>query len=445
MNKARFIAVLLASTMLLSGCSYMPSWAGGAKPKKPKEEGERITVLPVEEDLKPDALLQTKELKLPSVQKNEEWSAHSGMFASDSSNLAGSSFDNSESASAGDGTDYESTLLISPVVGGGLVYAIDAVGTISAHEQADISHKKWESKGVSEEDESPILGGGLAYNAGVLYAVSGRGLVVAMDAASGKELWNKSLHVPFRSAPKVSGGKLFMTTIDNQLYVLSTANGDLAWTQRGISETTELMNTVSPAVAGDMVVVPYSSGEIYVLYAPDGKEVWSTSLSVGKRVQSNAIFSGIGGDPVVDGSVIFTVSSGGTLSVKSLSAGQSVWELPVGSTNTPWVAGDYVFLLTSENTLLGLFKYDGHIRWSLKLPSYEDEEKKQDKITWKGPVLVDGKLAVVGSNGQLVLVDATDGKIVQTKSIPEGIYTSPVVAGGRMYLMGQDATLYSLQ
>lgn len=445
MINLRLAAVLLTSAFALSGCSSLPSWMGGEKAQKPKEAGERITVLPVDEDLQPDPSLQKTEFKLPQPQKNEEWSTHSGMFTSQNSHLAGSAYDDISSATAGDGEDFEHTLLVTPIVGGGFVYAMDAIGTISAHDMSDIDKVRWESQGVSQDDDMPILGGGLAYADGKLFATSGRGLVVAMDAATGKELWRKSLLVPFRSAPIVSGNKLFATTIDNQIYVLNTADGEVSWSQRGISETTELMNTVSPAVAGDMVVVPYSSGEVYVLYVPDGKEVWSASLSGGKRVQANALFSGIGGDPVVDGSVVFTVSSGGMLSVKALASGQKVWDLPVGSTNTPWVAGDYVFVLTSDNILLGLQKFNGHIRWSTRLASYQDEEKKKDKITWRGPVLVDGKLALVASNGQLLLVDAESGKITSTKEIPEGIYTSPVVAGGRMYLMGQDATLYSLQ
>ena len=444
-NNIRWLSAILASTVMLSGCSYIPSWAGGKSAEKPKEAGERIAVLPAEDNIKSDPALLGKGLVLPAVTKNDEWPAHSGMFTADTSNLAGGGFDHSNSATAGEGIAFENTLLISPVVGGGLVFAMDSTGHISAHKAADVSSVVWQGKGVSVEDDPFILGGGLAYNEGKLYATSGLGLIVVMDAATGKEIWRKSLHVPFRSAPRVAGSKLFATTIDNQLYAINTANGEVAWTQRGISETTGLINTVSPAVAGDMVVVPYSSGEVYVLYAPDGKEVWSESLSGGKRLQASALFAGIGGDPVVDGAVVFTVSSGGSLSVKSLAAGQAVWDVPVGSVNTPWVTGDYIYMLSSENTVLALHKFDGHIRWSTKLASYEDEAKKKDPISWKGPVLVDGKLALVSSNGQLVLVNAIDGKVAATKSIPEGIYTAPVVAGGRMYLMGQNATLYSLQ
>jgi len=444
MTDRRLVCALLLPVALLSGCSYVPSWMGGRKAARPIESGERITVLPMDGDLKPDPLLQTKEMKLPEPKGNADWPAHSGNVASDASNLAGSDFTHEQSVTAGEGAAYDTPLVNSPVAGGGMVFAMDGAGAVSAHSIEHIDTRRWESPGVYEEDQPLIAGGGMAYSGGRLFVASGRGLVVALDAENGKELWRKALKAPVRSAPMVSGGRLYATTLDNQLFVLKAASGDIVWTQRGINEATGLMKSVSPAIAGEMVVAPYSSGEVYVLFAPDGKEVWSTSLSGGKRVQSSALFASIGSDPVVDGSVLFVATSGGSLSVKSLATGQPVWDIPVGSTNTPWIAGDYAFVLTSENVLLGLFKYDGHIRWSLKLPTFANEKEKKERISWKGPVLVEGKLLLVSSHGQLVSVNARDGAMEPTREIPENIYTAPVVAGGRMFLMGQDATLYAL-
>jgi outer membrane protein assembly factor BamB len=99
-------------------------------------------------------------------------------------------------------------------------------------------------------------------------------------------------------------------------------------------------------------------------------------------------------------------------------------------------------VLTSNNTLVSFLKFDGHIRWSTTLPSYEDPEQKKDPISWKGPVMVDGKLALVSNTGLLYLVAAETGEIVAKKEVPEGIFTAPVVAGGQLFLMDKGATLY---
>lgn len=447
MNRKQLLVLAAVAPFILSGCSYMPSWMGGKKDNKPKLEGERVAVLAaVDAVMQPDETLKDKAVTLPATNANEDWPQHTGMFSATSSNLAApGAFDHEAHATAGEGEEFEQEQVVRPVVGGGLVYAMDAVGNISAHSASDITNVRWHSKGVAAEDEPQTGGGGLAYSNGKLYAVSGRGIVAALDATTGKEVWHKDMHVPFRSAPVVSSEKLYAITLDNQVFAINITNGDVAWNQRGIRETTGLMNAVSPLIAGDMLVVPYSSGEVYVMAAADGKEVWSDSLSAGKRTQGSSIFAGIGGDPVVDGGVVFAVNSGGALSVMSLATGQHAWDRPIGAINTPWVAGDFLFMLTTDNTLMCALKFDGRIRWSIKLPGYEDEAQKKRPITWKGPVMVDGKLAAVSSNGQMMLVSAADGKVLSTKSIPEGAYSAPVVAGGKMFFVTQSATLYSLQ
>jgi outer membrane protein assembly factor BamB len=445
MTDRQRLLLCLALTVSLGGCSYMPAWMGGKKTEKPRLPGERIAVLPIGAELKPDASL-TAAFTLPPATANADWPQHSGNVTAATANLAiPGNLNHVTHATAGDGNEFTTILLPRPVTGGGMVYAMDARGYISAHDAGDIAKIRWHTKGVYEKHGSEITGGGLAFDEGKVYATSGHGVVTAIDAATGKELWRKNLHVPFASAPVTAQGKLFATTLDNQLYAIDTASGEVLWTQRGISETARMLNTVSPALAGAAVIVPYSSGELSALSVADGREAWSESLSAAKRTQANALFTGIGGDPVIDGSVVFAVSNSGMFSVLALPDGHHLWDRPIGSLNTPWVTGDYLFLLTTDNTVLCLYKYDGRIRWSTRLASYEDEKQKKRPIVWHGPVMVNGQLAIASSNGQLALLDGATGKLAVTKTIPDGIYTPPVVAGGKIYLLGQDATLYAVQ
>jgi outer membrane protein assembly factor BamB len=436
------IALFLLICLAVSGCS-LPSWMGGKKTEKVKLAGERIAVLPVGTALTPDAELKDVPVTLPPANANAEWPQHSGFLTPATANLAGGAFDHITSATAGDGEEFVSTLIPKPVVAGGMVFAMDAVGNISAHDASDISKVRWQSKGVSEHKKPQIIGGGLAFADGKLYVVSGRGIVAAFDAATGKEIWRKTMHTPLRSAPKVDGGKIFIVSLDNQFFALNAANGEVIWDHRGIEETAEILKSVSPAVSGETVIAPYSSGEIYALSTTDGKEIWSDSLSSREHTQAG-LFSGIGGDPLIDGAVVITVSSSNMIAVYALANGQHLWERPIGSLNTPWLAGDYLFVLSNDNTLVCFAKFSGKIKWASKLQDFAKVKEKREPITWRGPVLSDGRLVVVGSTGQLLLVNAADGKVT-SKEIPKNIYTGPVVVGGRMYLIGQDAKLYQLQ
>jgi len=444
--KNKYVVFLAILPLALSGCSHMPSWLGGPKEEKPKAVGERFAVLPVGEDMKTDEALQKVPMVLPQPTENTSWPAHSLQVNATAANLAGAGhLEIVTHVTIGDGREYSHTRVAKPVVADGVVYAMDASGNISAHDAVDIRKIIWQKPGVSEEDHPDMLGGGLAVDQDKLYAVSGHGVVAAFDTKTGKEIWKKTMHVPFRSAPRVDGDKLFIVSIENQLFALNAATGDILWNQRGIDEVAGLMNSVSPVVSQGVVVVPYSSGELYALSENDGAEIWKDSLAVSSQTPSSSPFSGIGGDPVVDDKVVFGISSGGFLSVYGLPNGQHLWQKPISSNNTPWLAGDYLFVLTSDDALICFVKFDGRVRWTKQLDSFANMEEKKDPIVWRGPVLVNGNLTVVGSNGQMLLVSATDGKTVDTKSIPEDIYTAPVVASGRIYLVSQDATLYELQ
>ena len=445
-SNLRLACLGIAATLLLSGCDYLPTWMGGEEKEITRLPGERITVLPVKSDIAADADLASLVVTLPSVYVNAEWPQHTGILNASTGNLAlAGTLDDDRSATAGDGEDFEHTMIPRPVVAAGMVFAMDGAGRISAHDAADISNVRWTSDGVSEEDDPQIFGGGLAYDQGKIFASSGRGLIAALDAATGKELWRKATTIPFRSAPKVADGRLYVLSIDSQLYALNAANGEVLWSHRGINEIARIQRSVSPVVAGGSVIVPYASGELYALSVTDGQEIWQQALNATAKTQATSIFSGIGGDPLVDGDVVFAISSGGMLTVNGLYNGQRIWDRQVASVSTPWIAGDYLFVLTSENTLICFVKYSGRVRWVSQLPNFEDEEDKKRPISWSAPILAAGNLMIAGSRGEMRIISATDGKLVDTKSIPDDVFAAPVIAGGIMYFISKDAALHSLK
>jgi outer membrane protein assembly factor BamB len=444
-HRSSFILFILIIPLTLSACESMPSWLGGSVKHVDRLAGDRVDVLPVGSELGPDESLKLLDVKLPVVSNNSEWPQHGDAVNAATSNLAGGNFSRDQRAEIGDGNAFEHSLVLRPIVAAGSVFAMDAAGRISAHDAADIGKVRWKSKGVGEKHDPEILGGGLAYNDGKIYAVSGRGVVAAFDVSNGQEIWRKQLGLPFRSSPRVVGDKLFVITIDSQIYAISTANGDVMWSHRGINEVGGIMNAVSPVVKDAAVFAPYVSGEIYALSMIDGREIWNESLGASKKTKADGVFYGVGGDLVIDNDVLFAVSSGGGLSVFATTSGQRLWDRPIAAVNTPWVTGDFLYLLTADNTLVAFVKYTGLIKWSTKLASYGDEERKIHPYLWRGPVMSDGKLYIVGAHGQMAVVSALDGKLIEMRDIPDDIATAPVIAGGRMYLVGRDAELYAFQ
>lgn len=440
---------LLCALPLLASCSYLPSWLGGDE--KPvsgiQADDRRIAVLAGQGALSADASLATVAVEVPAQEANANWEQHNGTAAQLSGNPAlPPAFTIRESQRVGDGKAFKFKLAPAPVVAEGVVYAMDAGGMISAQSVKDLDDTRWISPGVAAEDGEYVLGGGLAYEQGRLFAASGKGLVAGFDAATGREIWRQSLSVPIRSAPMARDGRVFVVTVDSQMVALDRNTGAILWSHRGVDEGRGFLIEASPAVAGEAVFAPYSSGEIHGLRADSGDEVWSDGVVGAQRESAVSVFTGIGGDPVVtpDGMLI-VAGSAGQLAAFQYQTGRRIWEQPVSSVNTPWVAGEYVYVLTMGSQLLCLQRADGRVRWSVQLPAYEDETAKKDPYTWMGPVLAGGRLLVLGAHGEMLEISPLDGSITARTDMPDSALTPPVVAGGALYFLTQDARLHALK
>jgi outer membrane protein assembly factor BamB len=438
--------LLILPLLALAGCAYIPASLGGDK-EAPVERapGERIAVMSGGPAIQADPALADAALSLPSPEINTGWVQHGGNVLGQLPHPAlPVKLEKVQRESVGDGDSYPHNLIVAPVVAEGAVYAMDANGKISSHDAGDIGELRWISPGVATENGEPVMGGGLAYEADRLFAASGKGLVAALDAKSGLELWRQPLNIPIRSAPRADSGRVYVVTVDSQLFALDGKSGEVLWSHRGINEATGFLIEASPVATADYVVAPYTSGEIHVLRADDGSEVWNDMLLSPQRISASSVFTGIGGDPVIEGDALYVPGSAGLFAAFQLSTGRRLWEQPIASLNTPWVAGDALYILSTDAQLICLQRLDGRVKWATQLPVYEDAAKKKNHYTWHGPVLAGGRLLAVGAHGELMSANPETGQLLETQTIPDEAFVGPVIAGNVLYLVTRNAKLNAI-
>ena len=90
---------------------------------------------------------------------------------------------------------------------------------------ADTGARVWTADMLPEEDDEGAFGGGLAVAGGWLFATTGLGHVLALDAETGALQWRHSIGVPVRAAPVVYGGRVFVVSHDNRLWALDARSG----------------------------------------------------------------------------------------------------------------------------------------------------------------------------------------------------------------------------
>jgi outer membrane protein assembly factor BamB len=418
------------------------------KEKQTPLPGKRVPIMQAAEKIPGELASADKPMALPQERANDAWSQSGGDAGNAPGHLAlAAAVRQVWSGDAGTGSGKAGRVTASPIVYGGRVYTLDAVGSVTAF-SANGGAVAWRTSLVPDREASGGggffslganstgggYGGGLAVDSGRLYAASGYGNVVALDPANGKKLWERNLGLPVRAAPTAAGDRVFVITMEGRFVCLSGIDGAELWAVRGLPQQASLVMNVSPAVAGDTVVVPYPSGDLVALKISDGSALWSESLA---RTRSTSQLTSLAdaARPAIDGGVVFAVSHAGRMVATQLVGGERLWSLNIASTQTPWVAGDSVFVVDTSGQLLAVTRTTGAVQWTVQLPGSN---------TWSGPVLAGGKLWLASAKGVLVGVDALTGKVASQQELGDPVYIAPVVADRRMYALTDKARLIAL-
>ena len=430
-------ALALAST--LGGCGVFGG-GGGKKPKTPVL-GQRIAVLTAETGAEIDPALEGVPIVVPEAQANAEWGQPGGNATKSMGNPALGQALGVAWTRKIDGSTSQARLAAAPVVGGGKVYVIDIHAVIHAFDLKTGAPVWTATLSDADGNKSSLFGGGVSYADGKVYATNGVGDAGAFDATTGSQLWKKRPGGPLRGAPSVAFGNIYVVSQDNQLFALKADSGDTVWTESGSLENAGVFGVAAPAIAQGTVVAGFSSGELSAYRYENGRAVWQDSLSRTSITTSVASLVDIDASPVIDQGRVFAVGQGGRMVSMDILTGQRLWELNVAGTDTPWVAGEWLFVMTDDARLLCIARNSGKVRWLTQLPHYRNDKKKKKPISWSGPILAGNRLIVTSTEGGLLNVAFEDGKMGQGVKLGSKIYQAPVVADNTLLVLTDNGRL----
>ena len=432
-------AFLVAASFGLAACSAFDFFGDTPEDLLP---GDRIAILVEESSLKPDEQDSPAEILLPAPTSNPEW-PQAGGYANHAMHhiKVGDRLSRAWTASIGAGSDEEKRLNTQPILANGRLYTMDAETKVSAFD-ARSGQRQWSVELTPEEEAGEgHIGGGLAYDGGRVFVATGFAEVLALDAASGQVQWRRNIGEPMRAAPTARGNRVFVVTMTNQLLALNALTGETLWSYRAIEETTNLLGAASPAVESGVVVAAFSSGELVALRIENGRELWSDSLTVARRASSIATIAAIRGRPVIDRGIVLAISNSGLMVAVDLRSGRRIWEREIASVESPWVAGDFVFVLSSNAELAAVGRRDGRIHWVTALSLWEDPEDREGRINWTAPILASNRLIVAGSTGEALAVSPYTGQILGAEEMPDKVSIPPIVANDTIYFLSDDGDL----
>ena len=443
MTRSKFfrVGILIAAALAASACGVLKK----GKHTNTPVLGQRIAVLTGEGDVTVDPAAAALPISLPQAVVNSDWTQSGGNPTKSMGQLALGNAAEAFVVQAGRGSSLTARLAAAPIVAKGRVYTIDTLGTVRAFD-AKTGAAVWASQTPTEKGgEKSLYGGGIAYDQGRIYATNGIGYVAALDERNGGIVWKVRPAGPLRGSPTVANGSVYVMSQDNQIFSLKENDGSTNWSQAATLEIAGVFGSASPAVGQGTVVAGFSSGELNAYRYENGRMVWQDALQRTSIRTSVSSLSDIDADPVIDSGQVIAVGQGGRMVALDILTGQRQWELNLAGIDTPWVAGDWIFVVTDQAKVICVNRQNGHIRWITQLPQFLKAKSKKGEIDYSGPVLAGGRLIVTGTNGSVVFVDPTTGAVQGQTSVRVGISLPPVVANSTMYILDDNGRLHAFR
>lgn len=305
-----------------------------------------------------------------------------------------------------------------------------------------------------------------AYADGILYLGNPDRFLYAIDAATGGPVWQFDTGGPITSSPVIIDGKVIFGSGDAYVYALSVGRngGRLLWKQRlpraisgspaadanqvyvactdmyvyglrlkdGVvrwKSDVKVGLATSPAVVDDLVLV--GSGEyLYALRTRTGSRKWRTRIPRGRLADS----------PVVKDGIVYCGTMDGRVVAFETTRGRVQWETELGDKlrleSTPTVGGKCLWIGSSQGFVFGLSLKDGALLWKYRIHDFmHTRESLAEQTRTKTPG------AGTPGMGRGMDTGGTRNSNVKRK-VNYNVFASPVVIGDRLYVQGDDGTLY---
>jgi alcohol dehydrogenase (cytochrome c) len=252
---------------------------------------------------------------------------------------------------------------------------------------------------------------------GILYATGQDDRAFALDAKSGRPIWQYQRALPGDIRPccgrvnrglAILGDKVFMGTLDSHVLALDAKTGNVVWDVTAVDYRKGYSFTLAPLVIKNLVIVGISGGEygisgfIDAYDAATGERKWRFNTVPGPGEPGHESWEGeswkTGGAPAwitgtFDPATNTTYWTTGNPSPSNRGIGR---------------AGDNLY----ADTLLALNPDTGKMKWYFQFTKHDEYDYDATQV----PVMIDegGKhyIAQANRNGFFYLIDRTTGKLI---------------------------------
>ncbi len=280
------------------------------------------------------------------------------------------------------------------------------------------------------------------------------GTIYALNPKDGSNIWTsfdnstsiQSLTSSFSSA----ANKIVAVDSDDKIYSVDLASGAILW-QINPVPTMVMQNRETNIVAkGEYKDEVDGIKRIDANHTTNNKPATSasnlveTNLPASLRTNENPIAN----TPINDENATYLAMINGGIISLSTDNGQPKWQKHYFVHKPMWLSGDFLYAINVQNKLIAMDKKSGDALWVYELNEYDAQAKasklkgqtsqktKKDKeieFMWTSPLVASNCLLVMREDGLLLILDATNGNVLQSTKFGIRNVTMITVANQKLY------------
>jgi outer membrane protein assembly factor BamB len=256
------------------------------------------------------------------------------------------------------------------------------------------------------------------------------GRVFAVDAETGAIGWTYEMGGEITEPASVADGRVLVMNSRNQLVALDALTGKWLWQYtRDFPVGLTIAGHSGVTVKGNRIFVGFSDGFLACVQLEDGLLQWSRPLTL-----SGQGFADADATPLVVGDRVYAASVHDGVFALRADTGDVVWQTRMPNVTRMTAQDPTIFALSANGKLSALDIDSGKPRWELKFPT---------AVVTK-PVAHRGYVAFGARPGGLYIVEAQTGRLVQ-RFYPGGVQGELAARGGSLAFMSEGSVVYYLR
>lgn len=314
-----------------------------------------------------------------------------------------------------------------PVAGDGKLFFGTVKGEVVALELAT-GREVWKQR-----FDGLRFAGAPGFGEGTLVMTTLDGLVLALNPDNGNERWRAAVTSEVIAAPTVGRGLAVVRSNDGRLFAYSITDGSRRWVFDRAQPSLTLRGNSPPLIVDTALFLGYDDGSVVALRLENGSPVWEQPVSVGEGRTDLDRMSDVDGELAFREGILFAGSyRGQVVAFEALNA-RPLWNREMSVVTGVVLAGDALLASDDRGNVWSLDQRTGSATW------------KQDALGYRWlstPAFHGGYAAVADVEGYVHWMSMEDGRFVaRARMGKKPIKGSPIVVNDLLVLASTDGDI----